>query len=245
MTHRTWKKQSFQSPLLWRIHTRWGMRGSAELSCPHPVESRICHPSSTSICSPTRKLHRTSMVRVFIGVLLCCHTWLNHWTRDWTQSSASSTPWMSKVLRWLKVPTLSIHVIGLSGDYVSSSLELYARNLKQRADKYFFIPQVHLATICLPYLSFCLILFTSWVLQSPSQMPYFLPLNCYKDWFLLNVTLPSLTTNSNHCCKFSLTGLQITCECKLLIYLNLLVDLHIARAPNIFTYLNIRDKTTL
>ena len=214
MTHRTWKNPSNYSFIMQDAH-RMRYEKESRTSMPSPCGIKSTSPfQPIHAFPPTKKIHRTSVVRVFTGVLLGTHTWLSRWPRDQTQSPAPSTPCMSQVVHWLKVLTLSIHVIGLSGDYVSSSLELYARNLKQRADKYFFTPWGHLATICLPYLSFCLILFSTWVLQSQSQMPYFLPLNCYQDCFSLNVTLPSLTTNSNHCYKFSLScKLRVNANC--------------------------------
>lgn len=47
-------------------------------SIPSPSGIRAFHPLSTWMCSTTRKLHWALVSRVFIGVSLCQHDWLNH-----------------------------------------------------------------------------------------------------------------------------------------------------------------------
>lgn len=86
-------KDSLKAPYSWfqfcskkNIH-RQGLEGSWMQSFhAFPCEVKVCHPSSTSLGSPGRKLFWASLSWVFIGLVLLRHAWLNHWPGDWALS---------------------------------------------------------------------------------------------------------------------------------------------------------------
>ena len=76
-----------------RARSRRVLNAVSVLSC--GISS--CH--FPAMCSPARKLHWSSASRVFIGISLCRHDWLNHWL--WLKSLSSLN---------------SVYVVDLSGD---------------------------------------------------------------------------------------------------------------------------------
>lgn len=82
---------------------------------------RICHPPSTSMYKNMHRVLTTkdallsSVSRVFTGVPLCRHGWLNQWPCNWTQSPAPLPPqrliWYHMAQNW----TPLIYMVGLSG----------------------------------------------------------------------------------------------------------------------------------
>ena len=92
--------------LKWRDTQGKVLKGSKpRASVPSPYEIKACHPPSTIMCSPNKKLHWASLSRVSIWILV---TWLN---------SISNLPsllggWeVGMIIMWLKH---SNQMIGLS-----------------------------------------------------------------------------------------------------------------------------------